>query len=436
MSNKKYNGKHLQLSDRIVIEKGLGNKESFAVIGKKIGKDPSTVSKEVRRHISHHIKYDMNAKIPCAKRSDCTEMNLCGTACTSLCKICRRGKECTTICEHYEERVCEKLKKPPYVCSGCDKRHHCLMRKSCYTAQYAQDTYQDLLVSAREGINQTPVDVHMLDSLISPLLKKGQSLAHIYTNHAAEIPCCRRTLYNYIDKGLFTARNIDMRRRVRYKIRKKPTRVSLLAREFRVGRTYEDYQKLIKEQPDISFVQMDTVEGSKKDGEKVFLTMLFCNCSLMLIFLLKDKTQENVIALFDWLEAKLGIEAFRELFGFILTDNGVEFQRPERLECNADGEMRARIYYCNPNSSWQKGMLEKNHAYIRYVIPRGRSFDHLTQSKATLLMNHINSESRDRLNGCTPYRLSRMLLNHKLHTALRLKEIPPDGVALKPDLLK
>lgn len=436
MSNKKHDGKHLQLSERVIVEKGLENKESFASIGKKIGKDPSTVSKEIRRHISHHIRYDMNVKIPCAKRSSCTQMNLCGAACVSLCKVCRQKIPCTTICGHYEERICEKLKKPPYVCNGCVKRHSCLMRKSFYTAQHAQDTYQNLLVSSREGINQTPVDIHIWDTMISPLLKKGQSLAHIYTAHAAEIPCCRRTLYNYIDRGLFAARNIDMRRRVRYKLRKKPTRVSLLAREFRIGRTYEDYQKLVKEQPDISIVQMDTVEGSRKDSEKVFLTMLFCNCSLMLLFLLDDKTPESVIAVFDWLEAQLGIDVFRELFGFILTDNGIEFQQPDRLESNANGEIRTRIYYCNPNSSWQKGALEKNHEYIRYVIPRGRSFDHLTSDKVTLLMNHINSEARDRLNGCTPYKLSRILLNQRLHTAMLLKEIPPDDVTLKPNLVK
>lgn len=274
-----------------------------------------------------------------------------------------------------------------------------------------------------------------LDLLISPLLKKGQSMAHIYANHAAEIPFCRRTLYNYIDRGVFTARNLDMRKRVRYRLRKKPTKVSLLAREFRVGRSYDDYQKLIKEHPDISVVQMDTVEGSK-GSDKVFLTMLFCNCSLLLIFLLDDKSPASVIKVFDWLEKQLGIKVFKELFGIILTDNGVEFQQPERLECNANGKKRSHIYYCNPHSSWQKGMLEKNHQFIRLVVPKGKSFDHLPHDKVTLIMNHINSEARDQFNGCTPYKLSLMLLNNKLHSALHLIEISPDDVTLNSSLIK
>jgi len=200
------------------------------------------------------------------------------------------------------------------------------------------------------------------------LLKQGQSLAHIYAFHGHEIPCSRRTLYNYIDKGVFTAKNIDLRRRVRYKCkpRKTGTRISLAAREFRIGRTYEDFGKYMKEHP----------------------------------------------------------------------ENGTEFQFPTRLECDKNGEIRTKIFYCNPNCSWQKGMLEKNHEYIRYVIPKGASLEPYTQAHAIKLMNHINSEARDSLNGCTPFRLSLLLLSNKLHKLLKLREIPADEVALRPSLLK
>lgn len=116
--------------------------------------------------------------------------------------------------------------------------------------------------------------------------------------------------------------------------------------------------------------------------------------------------------------------------------NGVEFQFPERLECDKNGEIRTKIFYCNPNSSWQKGRIEKNHEYIRYVIPKGQSLDSYKQRDACILMNHINSEARDSLNGCTPFRLSKMLLNNKLHRLLCLQEISADEVSLKPSLLK
>ena len=81
-------------------------------------------------------------------------------------------------------------------------------------------------------------------------------------------------------------------------------------------------------------------------------------------------------------------------------------------------------------------MIEKNHEYIRYVIPKGESLDPYTQADAIKLMNHINSEARDSLNGCTPFKLSQLLLNNELHRVLKLREISADKVSLKSSLLK
>ena len=198
----------------------------------------------------------------------------------------------------------------------------------------------------------------------------------------------------------------------------------------------QENQKFIQENPDIPVIELDTVEGGRDNSTQAFLTIFFRNCSLRLIFVLQEKSQDQVIKVFDYLTEKLGIKVFQELFPVILTDNGVEFQFPERLECDKNGEIRTKIFYCNPNSSWQKGRIEKNHEYIRYVIPKSQSLDHYKQRDACVLMNHINSEARDSLNGCTPFRLSKMLLNNRLHRLLCLQEIPGDQVHLKPSLLK
>lgn len=437
MNKRKHDGKHLTLSQRIIIEKGLCDNDSFLAIAKRIGKDPGTVSKEVRKHLMENVVSGRYEDIPCQHYKTCTIKGLCSSSCCQPCKMCTRPSiTCKTICSEYVEKSCDKLIKPPYCCNSCTKKGNCKLRRKFYSAKYAQDTYTETLISSREGINQTPADIYMLDQLISPLLKKGQSIAHIYANHAAEIPCCRKTLYNYIDRGLFQARNVDMRRRVRYKVRRQKTSFSIFTKEFRLGRTYDDYLKYVKANPNVNVVQMDTVEGTKKESGKVLLTMLFCNCSLMLIFLLPDKTEASVADIFDWLNEQLGTDTFHELFPLILTDNGTEFQNPERLEYSLFGEKRTSIYYCNPHSSWQKGMLEKNHEYIRLVIPKGKNMDNYSQNQISLLMNHINSEARDKLNGCTPFKLSKLLLNNKLHSVIELKEIAPDEVSLIPELLK
>ena len=441
---KEYDHKHLSTSQRIHIEKGLNDGLSFAAIARKLDKHPSTIAKEVKKYRTLQPR-EKDPKKParCALFKECTLRFLCDKKdCVKMCKSCYDIKlqvsKCSYLCSEYREPQCASISKAPFVCNHCARQRTCNKEKAYYIAQNADQSSQELLVSCRQGINQAPADIAMLDTLISPLLAQGQSLAHIYAFHGHEIPCSRKTLYNYIDQGVFTAKNIDLHRKVRYKCkpRKTGTRVSLAAKEFRIGRTYEDFQKFIQENPDIPVVELDTVEGGRDNSTQAFLTIFFRNCSLMLIFVLQEKSQDQVIKVFDYLTEKLGIKVFQELFPVILTDNGVEFQFPERLECDKNGEIRTKIFYCNPNSSWQKGRIEKNHEYIRYVIPKSQSLDHYKQRDACVLMNHINSEARDSLNGCTPFRLSKMLLNNRLHRLLCLQEIPGDQVHLKPSLLK
>lgn len=309
------------------------------------------------------------------------------------------------------------------------------MPRSFYSSKYADDCYRDTLVSCREGINQTPERIQAMNNLLVPLLKdKHQSIAHVYATHAEEIGCSRRTLYAYINDGVFQVRNIDLRRTVRYKKRKKPTSASSKDRSYRRGHNYEDFLNYMKAHPDAAVVEMDCVEGRK--GGKVLLTMIFRNCNLMLIFLLECQDQECVFGGFIWLETVLGQEAFRKLFPVILTDGGSEFSAREEMEEFCDGSRSTTVYYCDPYCFWQKGACEKNHEYIRYVLPKGSSFDGLTDGKTRKLMNHINSEKRDSLNGHSPYELSLLLLDNRLHKGVRLEPIAPDEVTLSPSLLK
>ena len=392
----KGNQKHIDLSGRIRIEQGLNNGESFRTIARNLNKDPSTISKEVRRHsVIKERKPDAFAPIPCANNYDtskpkanvCKILHGCGdNECTHKCVNCRKAR-CSEICNHYKPRQCEKLAKPPYACNGCPKKTNCMMDRKIYSSKYAQDTYETLRTTSREGINQTPESIQKLNDLLSPLIKKGQSIAHIYASHAEEIACSRRTIYSYIDSGVFEVRNMDLRRKVVYKPRKKKTATSTKDRAFRKDRGYKEFQEYINKNKPTYIVEMDTVEGVK--GTKpCFLTMLFRNCKLMLMFLLKEQTQDEVNKVFDYLTEVLGIELFQKLL------------------------------------------------YIRYVLPKGTSFENITEETTLLLLNHINSEKRDSLNGHSPYEVSRILLDNRLHEALGLIEIPADEVTLIPALVK
>ena len=425
---------HMTLDDRVTIQEGLDNRLSIRVIAKMIGKQPSTVLREVEKHkVFRGIRYE-GALAPCKRRDTCRITGLCtDKRCYSLCRNCTACKE---KCKDYFPGKCERLSKSPYVCNGCEKFKVCNYETFFYYASYANNAYQDTLISTREGVNQDPESLAELDKLISPLLKKGQSIAHVLSTHSEEIECSRSTIYRYVNECILTARNTDLPRKVKYKKRAKSTNHKLTNEERMtiLTRNYERFGKYLEQNPDTDVVEMDTVIGLQQ-SRKVLLTLLFRSCNLMLMFLLEDKTQKSVIEALNWLSDELGIMLFQRLFPVILTDRGTEFLNAEAIECDRNGEIKTRLFYCDPQCSWQKGALERNHEFIRYVLPKGTSFDRLKQEDITLLSNHINSLARDKFHGKTPYMLSKVLLDDKLHEVMKLVEIKPDDVCLKPSLL-
>jgi len=426
--------KHLTLSDRIYIEQALDRGDNFRSIARFIGKDPTTISLEVRRFLEWHDGFcAREVKNDCAHYSTCNEENLC-LECCGNCRDCHWGR-CMKLCNHYEPIICDDLKSPPYVCNGCKVQETCRAAKFYYRAEKAEKRYKTILSESRAGINMTPEQLKELDDFISPLIKQGQPLSHIFSVYGDSIPCSRKTIYNYLDTGIFTVKNIDLPRRVRYKLRKKRRGENPIKYAYRNRRTYKDFLKYTEMFPEYEVVEMDTVKGSR-DAGKCLMTLLFRKSSFMLIFLLPSCTQASVKAVFDDLYDRLGPVVFRKTFRVILTDNGPEFKDPWSIEMTANRKRRTRVFYCDPYQSNQKGRLEKSHEFIRYIIPKGRSMHKLTDEKVRLMTCHINSVARDGLNGQTPFDLAELLLSKKVLTSLGLQKISPDCVILKPALLK
>lgn len=426
---------HMTLDDRIAIQEGLNNNLSVRAIAKTINKSPSTVKREIDARKCPKGRRSITVLPNCANRKDCDIHGLCkDTRCYSPCRNCI---SCKKLCDRYVPGTCGRLEASPYVCNGCAKQSSCTYDRVFYIATFANDMYQNTLISSREGINQEPEKLQQMDRLVSPLIKKGQPISHIYNSHSEELECSRSTLYNYIDACVFSARNIDLPRKVTYKVRKSSIRPSVTdaEKEMVKNRNYEAFQKYIKENPYVPVVEMDTVVGPVHT-HRVLLTLMFRNCSLMLAVLLPCKTQDYVIQALNDICDGIGIRNFQKMFPVILTDRGTEFYAPEAIECDRFGEIKTRLFYCDPQCSWQKGMLEKNHEYIRYIVTKGTPFDAYTQEDITLMINHINSVSRDSLNGHTPFRLSQYLPDSSIHEYFHLLEIPPDEVCLKPSLLK
>lgn len=425
--------KHLTLSERIEIEKALRDGASFKEIGTVIGKDATTVSKEVRGHLV--VKEGGSKFNPCKHRFSCKHSRDLCPGCSwkwsKPCASCDSG--CYKHCKEFEEKFCEKLKRPPYVCNGCKTRNSCCFRKKVYEAKAAQKEYEDVRSESRQGFAVSPDELQRIDEIVSPLVKKGQSVHHICANNADEIMLDEKTVYNYIDAGLLSVGNLDLPRKVRYRARKrkKPLRVD---KQCHVGRSYEDYLAFVAENPYIPVVEMDSVEGRK--GGKVLLTLFFTNSQFMLAFLRDHNTARSVTEIFNRLDGLLGREKFTELFPVILTDRGSEFTDPVSVECDYNGELRTRIFFCDPQRSDQKGGCEVTHEMIRRILPKGTSFDALTQQDVDLMMSHINSYARKKLNNRSAHQLFSILHGEDTLSALGAALIPANEINLTPALLK
>lgn len=430
-NNKAYQ-KHLTLLNREDIEKLLKLDFKFYQIADNIQKHPTTISKEILNNRTVHQPSNFNNKSNyCKHKNTCSLTNICNSNCHTQCRRC--GK-CNSVCPNYELDICPKLLKPPYVCNSCSSYAQCRKIKYVYIANQAQKKYESTLVSTRQGINISEDKLQMLDNLISPLVKQGQSIKLIYANHKDEIDCSIRCLYNYIEMGLLSIKNIDLPRKVRYKIRSKNQDCKKKDYSYRIGRTYEDFQNMLKENPNSHIVEMDTVIGTVETS-KVLLTLLFREFNFMIARLLPDKTSKSVKDELDNIEKIIGTDLYKRVFKYILTDNGGEFQRPEELETSIDGSKRTSIYYCDANRSDQKAKVEKNHEYIRYIIPKGTSMDNYVQNDIDLMMSHINSTAREILNFATPYDMASIYLGMDSMKKLNLFKIQPDDIILKPYLI-
>jgi IS30 family transposase len=410
--------KHLTYEERTFIEVGLNQGRSYTEIAKDINKDRRTIAREIEKHKFKKKPGSFNGKKNfCERRFECNKF------------------ECTETERCYREEVCEYLLKPPYVCNGCEKKNRCRKIKKYYYAKFANDEYKETLSSKRIGINLSKEEAYDIDTLIKPLIKeKHQTIAHVYANHPDEITFSRTTMYKYINLGVFSLKNIDLPRKVKYKARKKNEN-QRIRREtaIRKGRKYEDFEAYMEEHKNVEVVEMDTVEGTK--GGKVFLTIMFRNRKFMIMYLMEHKNMECVENAFKDIREKLGLELYKKLFEVILTDNGSEFFNPMSIE-KVNNEIVSHIFYCDPGASWQKGAIEKNHEYIRYILPKKRTFDNLTEEQVNKIKSHINSISRDSLGGKCPYDKIEQIITKEILNKMGYEKVNADEVMLSPTLLK
>ncbi len=417
---------HLTLEERRIILAGITNGSTKTVIAQTIGKDKSTVGKEIRLHRTLTYK--------CKMPLECNHY-----------KKCVYGRQCTPDCPEYSPFHCSRRDRSPGACNGCSDWSRCRFDKYQYSPEEAHRDYRTTLTDSREGVNLTVQEAKQMAAVIAPLLKQGQSPYQIVTNHP-ELGISEKTLYNYIENGVFHEiaglTVMVLRRQVSRRLPKKKAKTykKRTDRKYLQGRTYKDYQSYLSEHPEVFVAQMDTVYNDETNGP--FLqTFKFVRAGIILALYRDEKTAASMKEGIDILESILGEEVFHKYVHVLLTDRGAEFSAAEAMETSSDGTRRTRVFYCDPMRSGQKGTLENKHIELRYILPKGtelRGLGLTGQSELNLVLSHINSSPCELLGNKSPLELTEFMyqdLYGKL-LAFGVHPIEKDRIILKPYLLK
>jgi IS30 family transposase len=393
MNHEKKN-KHMTLDDRIEIQECLNKGMSFKDIGKRIEKDPTTVSKEVKLHGQIYT-------------NSFTKTNEC----------------------------CPKLLKAPFVCNNCPKRNHsnCHYLRRTYQAKTAQKEYEMVLVESREGIPLSKEEFYRTEEIISNAVRSGQNIYHAI--QANELSVSKSTVYRHIEYGYYTISKIDLPRAAKFKPRKEE-KGEYVPKGVKIGRTFEDFMLFLEEHPFTCYVEMDTVIG--RIGGKVIMTFQFVNVDFMFGLLLDNKTAAEAAHKIQTLKEKFYSVnlSFSETFPVLLTDNGGEFSDVAAFENNLDGQNETYMFFCDPNASYQKPHVENNHILFRGIVETGTSFDDFTQENVNLIFSHINAVKRKQFNGKSAYDMFTFTYSKELADLLGISYIAPKDVIQTSKLLK
>lgn len=412
---------HLTVQERIIIEKGIENGSTKAAIALTIGKDKSTVGKEIKKH--RELVHKSSYKINCANMKNCSHNHVCDN------------------CADFKPFTCNRRDRSPGACNGCSKYTHCRYDKYRYKADFSHKKYREDLVDSRTGINMSYEECKAMADIIVPLIKAGHSPYHIVTNHP-ELNISEKTLYNYIENGIFREfglLDIDLRIKTKRKIAKKASNKYKKRedKKYLNGRTYDDFINYTAENKNLSVVEMDTVYNNGSTGP-FMQTFKFLDYSFMFIVYQEEKTAKSMVEGVDLLEKILGEDLFSEEVAIIKTDRGSEFCDAEGFEKEENESRRTRIFYCDPMASGQKGSLENNHKEIRYICPKENDLGLNSQEKANLIVSHINSQSKEHLKGKSPLEVMEFM-NPALYQKFKdfgIERINKDNIVLKPYLLK
>ena len=417
---------HLTIEERRIILAGIINGSTKTAIAQTIGKDKSTVGKEIKLH--RVLSHKCNLALECSNY-----------------KGCPYGRNCSQDCPEYTAFSCTRRDRSPGACNGCPQWSHCRFNKYTYTPEKAQAVYKETLVDSRTGVNLTTSEANKIAKTIAPLLKNGLSPYQILQIHP-DLGICEKTLYNYIEADIFHELAgitvMDLKRQVRHKMTKKRSQEykKRQDRKFLIGRTYKDFKAYLDDNPNVFITEMDTVYNDSTNGPFI-QTFKFLKTGILFGLLHQEKTAAAMLSGVNTLEELLTPAVFRKYAHILLTDRGTEFSAADNMETSSDGTVRTRVFYCDPMQSGQKGSLENKHIELRSILPKETNLTKLglvDQNALNLVLSHINSAPVESLGGKSPLELTEFLYPElfKQLFDFGIRKIDKDKIILRPYLLK
>ena len=428
--------KQMNEEERKRLDVLLGMGLTPAEAAQRLGRPKSTVVREIIKRAVPCLRGYGSSNRVCASYDYCTRTKGYGGNPRRLFR-CTAG--CFEACPEFVERRCERLDTPSHVCNGCERFRSCPLKKRIYDASGAQANRESLLHESRRGVHPGDAELAAMDAVLSPGLRKGQSIRHVIAANPEVFASVKeRTVYTYVSGGLFEARRGDLPEACSRRPRRRK-RVTKTDAKCRVGRTYKEFIEHCRLAGIEECAEVDTVIG--RVGGKVLFTVWLPG-GLMLAFLRRRRTSNTATRLFRVLRRLAGPELFQRLFAVILTDNGSEFSDPAGIEkpvtALGPADRPVRVFYTDPYCSSQKPHVERTHRDVRRILEHGVSFDGLTQADVNLVMSHVNSYTRGVLDGRCAWdefvarhgEPGRLFLGR-----LGLRRIPPSEVILDPYLL-
>ena len=352
----------LIIDERMLIQACLCKGMNFSEIAKRLGRNKSTISREIAAH--------------------------------------------TTIREGYFERECSH-RKEFILCNACPYRTGCPYEKRYYNFEEAEKNAKELRSSSRRFTRLNTVEIKIINSvLIEQIRRLKQSLHHAYiSNPNLSTICCEKTIRRLIYNGFCEVKAHELRKYATYKRSyEKPKEFQLRDISVLIGRQYSDYLKFCSNHKRFNIVQYDSVIGKKSD-EFAILTITFAKYEFQFGLLIKKSNPNDVVTKIKKLFRSLGSQLVKEIFQINLADNGVEFSYFNNIEIDDNNEFVCRTFFTNPYKATDKPHCERYHELIRYILPKGKSLDFLTQDKINWIFSQINSYVRKELNDQTPYDL-------------------------------